>query len=87
MTMPHLMNCGHSSDGWCLECVGRLQARSDDLVASLKEMRDACAACMRFANDRMLGLQLCEYIAKAQVEDGFGSRADELIGAIAEGIY
>jgi len=21
MTMPHLMNCGHSPDGWCLDCV------------------------------------------------------------------
>jgi len=21
MTMPHLMNCPHSGDGWCLKCV------------------------------------------------------------------
>lgn len=21
MTMPHLMNCGHSYEGWCLDCV------------------------------------------------------------------
>jgi hypothetical protein len=21
MTMPHLMNCRHSEDGWCLDCV------------------------------------------------------------------
>lgn len=21
MTMPHLMNCDHSDDGWCLACV------------------------------------------------------------------
>jgi len=21
MTMPHLMNCGHSEEGWCLDCV------------------------------------------------------------------
>lgn len=21
MTMPHLMNCRHSEDGWCLSCV------------------------------------------------------------------
>lgn len=25
MTMPHLMNCSHSCDGWCLACVGELQ--------------------------------------------------------------
>ena len=21
MTMPHLMNCEHSGEGWCLDCV------------------------------------------------------------------
>lgn len=21
MTMPHLMNCPHSGQGWCLDCV------------------------------------------------------------------
>jgi regulator of RNase E activity RraB len=21
MTMPHLMNCSHIDDGWCVECV------------------------------------------------------------------
>ncbi len=24
MTMPHLMNCNHSDDGWCLDCVKEL---------------------------------------------------------------
>lgn len=24
MTMPHLMNCPHSEDGWCLDCVKEL---------------------------------------------------------------
>ena len=24
MTMPHLMNCDHSEDGWCLDCVKQL---------------------------------------------------------------
>ncbi len=24
MTMPHLMNCSHSEDGWCLDCVKKL---------------------------------------------------------------
>lgn len=26
MTMPHLMNCNHLADGWCLECVGAMYA-------------------------------------------------------------
>lgn len=28
MTMPHLMNCAHSEDGWCLDCVGALWEES-----------------------------------------------------------
>lgn len=24
MTMPHMMNCSHCGDGWCLSCVGKL---------------------------------------------------------------
>lgn len=24
MTMPHLTNCSHSADGWCLACVKEL---------------------------------------------------------------
>lgn len=24
MTMPHLMNCGHSAEGWCLDCVAEM---------------------------------------------------------------
>ena len=26
MTQPHLMNCSHHGDGWCLKCVGDLHA-------------------------------------------------------------
>lgn len=25
MTMPHLMNCSHQGEGWCLDCVKQLQ--------------------------------------------------------------
>jgi hypothetical protein len=34
MTMPHLMNCVHSDDGWCLDCVKKLWERADRLEAS-----------------------------------------------------
>jgi hypothetical protein len=27
MTMPHLMNCPHSPNGWCLKCVAQMHAR------------------------------------------------------------
>ena len=31
MTMPHLENCEHSSDGWCLDCVKQMHARIETL--------------------------------------------------------
>lgn len=39
MTMPHLMNCPHSCEGWCLECVKELhdegEARYEDYLKLL----------------------------------------------------
>ena len=29
MTMPHLMNCDHSPDGWCLACVKKLESERE----------------------------------------------------------
>lgn len=29
MTIPTMMNCNHSSDGWCLPCVSRLGLKMD----------------------------------------------------------
>ncbi len=39
MTMPHLMNCPHSGDGWCLDCVQRLQKDQEriDFLATCNE--------------------------------------------------
>lgn len=47
MTMPHLMNCDHSADGWCLDCVKKLweeKSLIDDLwegVESEERLRRA----------------------------------------------
>jgi hypothetical protein len=44
MTMPHLMNCPHSDDGWCIDCVSKLwRDRSDksEEVEHLKEIVEA----------------------------------------------
>lgn len=30
MTMPYLMNCSHSPDGWCLSCVKELAAQLEE---------------------------------------------------------
>lgn len=46
MTMPHLMNCQHSYDGWCLACVKELWRQTPD---GRKEAR--AAATYRFGPD------------------------------------
>lgn len=35
--MPHLMNCPHSDDSWCLECVGKLH-REKEYVEAAREL-------------------------------------------------
>lgn len=52
MTMPHLMNCPHDDDGWCIPCVRALCDRADNLEASLDDIRNA----MRGAMDETCGL-------------------------------
>lgn len=37
MTIPHLMNCSHSEDGWCLECVKQLYSEVERLRQALAE--------------------------------------------------
>lgn len=49
MTMPHLMNCPHSPDGWCLDCVKELWDEKDKLEKELNTMLS------------ISGLQKCSY--------------------------
>lgn len=38
MTMPHLMNCSHSEEGWCLSCVKELwEERRCDMRPCVEE--------------------------------------------------
>lgn len=37
MTMPHLMNCSHAGDGWCLDCVKAEWERREAAEARLHE--------------------------------------------------
>lgn len=48
MTMPHLMNCAHIADGWCLDCVGDLHEEVDldnKRIAELERVLKAIPAC------------------------------------------
>ena len=40
MTMPHLMNCEHSSDGWCLDCVKQMYDRIETLEFTANMLYD-----------------------------------------------
>ncbi len=56
MTMPHLENCRHLSDGWCLACVKslhddfmtaenesrRMRGERDDLLNAIDKSTDGC---------------------------------------------
>ena len=52
MTMPHLSNCEHQADGWCLECVGKLHAQVEELKDVLSE---ANWFVQNFPSDRLPG--------------------------------
>ena len=38
--MPHLMNCEHSSNGWCLDCVQQMHERLEAAKFTAKMMYD-----------------------------------------------
>ena len=46
--MPHLMNCPHSSDGWCLACVAEKQEE-------IEKLRGAMERSLASVSDRDIG--------------------------------
>lgn len=56
MTMPHLMNCQHSEDGWCLECVKGIEKERERLF-DLNECLEKLLVCYRLGkhpSDKLL---------------------------------
>jgi len=41
MTMPHLMNCPHRGDGWCLTCVAQMHDELDAMKAKARSVPEA----------------------------------------------
>lgn len=39
MTMPHLMNCDHICNGWCLECVNEMHKELDTAKDEVRELK------------------------------------------------
>jgi hypothetical protein len=42
MTMPHLSNCPHDGDGWCIDCVKELWKEKEDYRAMAEKFKDIC---------------------------------------------
>lgn len=40
VTMPHLMNCDHSAEGWCLACVKSLEEERYNAVIEAGKYED-----------------------------------------------
>ena len=53
MTIPHLMNCSHIADGWCLDCVKALY----DKLKSRVPVR--CKVCDSFVEYDSPRLDVC----------------------------
>lgn len=55
MTMPHLMNCQHSPDGWCLDCVKEMYDEHELEIAGLWDIvnhyKEICAKILELTNE------------------------------------
>ena len=68
MTMPHQMNCTHSGDGWCLDCVGDLWEEREKYRHEAEVWRKSEAdTWARFVHIAAGGSQ--EYVRKVICED------------------
>jgi hypothetical protein len=58
MTIPHLMNCPHSPDGWCLSCARELGDYAEECRAELRKARDFIRGDMlpRFKDAMLAGI-------------------------------
>jgi len=56
MTMPHLMNCQHNPDGWCLDCVKEMYDEHELEIAGLWDIinhyKEICAKVLELTNER-----------------------------------
>lgn len=77
MTMPHLMNCNHSDDGWCLECVRELwEEKHQQTIEAGKYEYCLQAAALRL--QQVLPIGKVKAIGLMEVPRGI----DELIGMV-----
>jgi hypothetical protein len=51
MTMPHLSNCVHQGDGWCLDCVKILWEKNEKLEMENKNLKDIICQANKVVGD------------------------------------
>jgi hypothetical protein len=56
MTMPHLMNCPHSAEGWCLDCVKELHDWFQAQVEQFMTADSKAVAALQAENKMLIGL-------------------------------
>ena len=61
MTMPHLMNCGHSDTGWCLDCVKELHDDKEEYESALQRAADKLTAFLTIGKVKQIGLLEVSY--------------------------
>lgn len=74
MTMPHLMNCEHAGEGWCLQCVKAQQEEINSLRTQLAEAFKANEQLIAYCN--RLEKQLAEEREKSAVLQSQVDNAD-----------
>lgn len=76
MTIPHLMNCMHSSDGWCLACVKEMHDEYEAIISDMRsDYLDAatiCYAAGEFSSGRISARRLIETIKRENVANQSG---------------
>ncbi len=52
MTMPHLMNCSHAPEGWCLDCVADLHEQLVEYRAKYNSLRQMATEELSIVRER-----------------------------------
>lgn len=96
MTMPHLTNCPHSGEGWCLNCVKELYEKTPIVYQQLASRTECNQSKSR---DRMAGVKCldpieidnnspeCQPIRLNHAVLGLTGEVGELAGAVERWIY
>ena len=66
MTMPHLMNCSHSFDGWCLSCVKELHDETERIRTLWNDALPVLYAAGEFCAGRISDQEFCQTLRETE---------------------